>query len=469
MIGQIVRHGRTKKDVKNLHAHLMKGSGTRFEVLNSAAPDLQETMNDMITARGGSRADSAFLHISLSPSRDMTDDELRKTAEIVMKHFNADEHQAVLVIHEKDRANDSGNRHAHLVLGRVGPDGDVLLSGFDKIKLETAVRIAEFELGEPSVLGRHHKSAIKWLQANGRDDVAQYMIAAHSNNPTKPTSSASPAVRQKIERTTGKDLSAISNDVRSAWEKSDNGQSFAAALTSVGLSVKSGKKDGVFVIENDGQEIGALDRLLKEKRAAVRHKMGDFQNDSTAKPTSQAINSSRHIQRNAGEPTRNQTVVSASGPASDSRKNGKWPDRADTGSSERDLVEPKTPHDSDRGHREKRRNIDEKATLIKLDKVRLSAGSAIAMQEFKTLNFGKPVSQFSLNSAIKNIESYKKGWHWIQEYKDDLMQKIKDFQNRLTAKIPVPKPKPAPKLNKVAPVHKQEPDFEPEYSGPRFG
>jgi len=469
MIGQVVKHGRTKRDAKNLHAHLLKDPDCKVEILNSVAPDLYEVMNDMALARDGSRSETAFLHISLSPSRDLSDDEMRKIAGIVMQHFDAEDHQAALIIHEKDRANNSGNRHAHIVLGRVSPDGKVLPSGFDKIKLETAVRIAEFELGEPCVLGRHHKSSVKWLRENGRDDVADFMIAAHSNNPTKPTSSASPAVRQKIERTTGKDLSAISNDVRSAWEKSDNGQSFAAALTSVGLSVKSGKKDGVFVIENDGQEIGALDRLLKEKRAAVRHKMGDFQNDSTSKPTSQAINSSRHIQRNAGEPTRNQTVVSASGPASDSRKNGKWPDRADTGSVERYPVESKTSDDRDRRHREKRRNIDEKTTLIKLDKVRLSAGSAIAMQEFRTLNLGKPVSQFLLNSAIKKIENYKKGWHWIQEYKADLVEKIKDFQNRLTAKIPVPKSKPTPAPKKVTPVHKQEPDFEPEYSGPRFG
>jgi len=463
MIGQIVRHGRTKKDAKNLHAHLMKGSGTRFEVLNSAAPDLQETMSDMIIARDGSRADSAFLHISLSPSRDMTDDELRKTAEIVMKHFNADEHQAVLVIHEKDRANDNGNRHAHLVLGRVGPDGDVLLSGFDKIKLETAVRIAEFELGEPSVLGRHHKSAIKWLQANGRSDVADYMIAAHSETPTKPTSSASPAVRQKIERTTGKDLSAISNVVKSAWEKSDDGQSFAAAIRDQNFTIQEGKKPGVFVVLYDGQEVGALDRLLKEKRNIVKSKMGDFQNDNTIKPANQVINGSGHIQRNTSEPTRNQTVVSTLGLAPDSGKNGKWADRANSGSVERYPVESKTSDDRDRGHREKCRNLDEKITLIKLDKIRLSAGSAIAMQDFRTLNLGKPVSQFSLNSAIKKIESYKKGWHWIQEYKADLVEKIKDFQKRLISKNPVYKP------NKVTPVQQKELDIEPEYSVPRFG
>ena len=48
----------------------------------------------------------------------MSDDELRKVADIVMSHFNAGEHQAALVIHEKERSSKNGNRHAHLVLGQ---------------------------------------------------------------------------------------------------------------------------------------------------------------------------------------------------------------------------------------------------------------------------------------------------------------------------------------------------------------
>jgi len=304
---------------------------------------------------------------------------------------------------------------------------------------------------------------VKWLRENGRADVASYMIAAHGDNPTKPTSQASPASRQKIERITGKDLSAISNDVRSAWEKTDNGQAFAAALFDQNYTIQAGKKDGVFVILHDGREVGALDRMLKEKRNIVKSKMGDFQHDNTTKPTNEAINSNGYLQRNTSESSRHKTTLPPVGLASDGGKNGKWSDRANSGSLKCDLVEPKAPDDCDRRYREKRRVFDEKNTLIKLDKVRLSAGSAIAMQEFRTLNLGKPVSKFDINSAIKKIENYKTGWHWVDEYKNDLMQKIRDFQNRLTAKNPVSKP------NKVTPVQQKEPEFEPEYLGPRFG
>ena len=60
MIGQAVRHGRTHRDAKNLHAHLLKDRNARIEILNSAAGDLQSVMSDMQLLRDGSKADAAF-------------------------------------------------------------------------------------------------------------------------------------------------------------------------------------------------------------------------------------------------------------------------------------------------------------------------------------------------------------------------------------------------------------------------
>lgn len=75
----------------------------------------------------------------------------------------------------------------------------------------------------------------------------------------------SPSSRQMVERTTGKILSSISADVSAAWSKSDNGQSFANALADYGMTVHKGRKEGVFIIRNGDQEVGALDRLIKRK------------------------------------------------------------------------------------------------------------------------------------------------------------------------------------------------------------
>ncbi|MBB3915573.1 relaxase/mobilization nuclease domain-containing protein [Rhizobium fabae] len=278
MIGGIGRHGRTKRDSRNLATHLLKESGATVEIVNSVAPDLRAVMSDMELARDGTTADAAFLHVFISPSRDMSRDELRQAGELVLRHFGAEEHQTAFVYHDKPRQGGEGGRHLHMVVGRVGPEGNVLPSGFEIIRMETAMRMAEFELGEIATLGRHHVSGIRWLRANGRADVADWLEAAHGPDPDKPTSAASPSKRQTLARK-GIELADAADIVRSAWAASDGGRSFAAALRADGLDVVPGEKTGVFVIRQGAVEIGALDRIVKLKRREVAARMEGFENE----------------------------------------------------------------------------------------------------------------------------------------------------------------------------------------------
>lgn len=278
MIGGVGRHGRTKRDSRNLAAHLLKEPGAAVEIVNSVAPDLRGVMADMELARDGSSADAAFLHIFISPSRDMSRDELRQAGEVVLRHFGAEEHQTAFVYHDKPRRGGEGGRHLHMVVGRVGSDGDVLPSGFEIIRMETAMRMAEFELGETATLGRHHASGVRWLRANGRTDVADWLEACLGPEPDKPSSAASPSKRQALARK-GIELADAADIVRSAWTASDGGRSFAAALRAEGLDVVPGQKAGVFVVRQGTIEIGALDRIVKLKRREVAARMEGFENE----------------------------------------------------------------------------------------------------------------------------------------------------------------------------------------------
>lgn len=283
MIGGIVRHGRTKRDSRALVNHLLKDDGARVELFHTVAPTLTAAVADMELARDGSSADAAFLHIHLSPARDMSRDELRQAASIVIDHLGANGHQAALVFHDKPRRGGEGGTHAHIVVGRVGPDGEVLTAGFEKIKVETAMRIAEFELGETPTLGRHHASGARWLRANGRADVADWMDAAHGADPDKPGSSASPAKRQALARQ-GVELPDARDIVRSAWEASDGPQAFQAALRERGMDVAPGQKPGVFVVTSGETEVGALDRIIKLKRRDVATRMEGFDHAAADTP-----------------------------------------------------------------------------------------------------------------------------------------------------------------------------------------
>lgn len=268
MIGGVGRHGRTRRDAANLSAHLLKEAGAVVRIANSVAPDLPSVLDDMLLARDGSRVASAFLHMHLSPAREMTEAELRKAAMIVLKHFGAEDHPAVFVMHEKPREGGQGFRHAHVVVGRVGPDGQVIPSGFEIVKMETAMRLVEYELRERPTLGRHHASAVRWMRANGRPDVAAWLEAAHGPEPAKPSSAASPAKRQRLERQ-GVKLGTVRQSVKKAWLASDTPEAFVAAMAAGGLTIAPGSKPGVWIVRQGEHDVGALDRTLRIKRKDV--------------------------------------------------------------------------------------------------------------------------------------------------------------------------------------------------------
>lgn len=269
MIAGVVRHARTARDARALETHLLKSENDpQLHVLSGTlASDLSGALADMQRLRDATSADAAALHIHLSPSRSMSDDELVRAAEIVIRHFDAEGYPAAMVVHEKQRQDGEGDRHGHLVLGRVSPELEVLESGFEKIRLETAARIIEHELGEAPTLGRHHKSALKWLRANGRKDVADWLEQAYGAQPTKPQSAASPDSRQGLARQ-GIDLPETRSAIRSAWAVGG-----LEAVRDAGYVITPGRKAGVYIVTKDGVEIGALDRLLREKRAHVRTAM----------------------------------------------------------------------------------------------------------------------------------------------------------------------------------------------------
>jgi len=390
MIGQAVKHGRTSKDARNLSAHLLKDDYAKVELLNSAASTLDEVMDDMMIARDGSRAKDAFLHLSISPARTMNDDELRQVADIVLRHFGAEDHPAALVIHEKKRANGEGDRHEHLVVGKVGLNGQIIPAGFEKIRLETAMRIAEFEMGEPATLGRHHTSSIKWLRANGRDDVAQWLDLAHGSNPEKPKSPASPAKRQMIQRAAGTDLATVTMSVRDAWTRSDNPQAFAAALAEGGFEIQKGKKDGVFLVVKDGVQVGALDRLLKEKRRAVADRMEGFDHVASSQKTE-----TRPARTNEGwTPSRGRErgsqAVASVGIVGEAGTNGRRSDSSNSGRAGADHLGAKTPND---------------------DAQRL----------------GRESGRFDEIKAARQIEAHASGWDRLRELRDDFVEFIRSF------------------------------------------
>jgi len=393
MIGGVTSHGRTSRDSSNLASHLLNDD-PEIEIRNSAASTLREVMSDMEIARDGSRAEAAYLHMYISPSRDMSRDELVKAVDIALKHFGAEDHAVALVFHEKDRANGQGKSHVHAVASRFGPDGQVLPSGFDKIKMETAMRLAEYELGEAPTLGRHTASAIKWMKANGRPEVAAWLEKAHGSNPEKPRSAMSPEARQGLERQ-GVVMGTVRQTVTAAWERSDNGKSFAAALAESGLKITKGEKDGVFLVHQGDTQIGALDRIIKQKRGLVAVKMEGYENVSAEEKT--AITNGRtagDMERGQSRPQERGAVAAVAVTAGNARRERGRSDSRASGNARPNSVRATSLDDADRGHGSKARRFDQV-------------------------------------QAVRQIEAHQSGWDRLRQLRDNLKKMIE----RTTAKL----------------------------------
>jgi len=270
MILTTTRHGRTKRDVRNLKAHLDASVGQEARVVaigNVPLSNADDVMSYMQAMRDGSRADVSMHHITISPMNRLDDAQRDEAVQRILSAMDAEDHAYVLWEHDgKARSEKAADQHFHLVVGHVGPDGKALDDGNSYARLEAVARSLEADFGEPITHSRRTKTVAGILREMGRDDVA-VLIEANPSDP--PRSAMSSKTRAKAARL-GVNLPAEQERVRAAWAASDGPAAFVNALREAGLSVVPGKKPGVFVVTtNEGVELGALDRIIRMKRADV--------------------------------------------------------------------------------------------------------------------------------------------------------------------------------------------------------
>lgn len=272
MIITHVRHGRTLRDARNLAAHLLRldqnADVAVARIVGSAALDLPGTLEAM--RRLAPHASAAALHhVVLSPSWSADPAELEIDADRVLREMGCDPagHPHALVIHKKNSSAGRSELHGHLVVSHWGLDKRGLRDAWLRLRLERLAREIEHDRGQPLVRGRHDKPLAKALRRCGRIDVAEALEAL--SQPDKPRSAITAKARQKLAREGVSDVD-VRSTVKAAWTASDGKTAFLAAIASEGLQVRLGERPGVLlVVTIDGVEVGALDRILRMKRADV--------------------------------------------------------------------------------------------------------------------------------------------------------------------------------------------------------
>ncbi|QDL99519.1 hypothetical protein FLL57_20360 [Rhodopseudomonas palustris] len=273
MIVTTRRHGRTRRDIRKLLQHLDKQAGQTSRVVtigNVPLGSVDDVMHYMETLRDASRATVSCHHISLSPRNRLSDAQRDEAVRRILVAMGAEDHAFTVWEHSgKPRADaDVADDHYHVVVAHVGPNGRALSDRNSYVRLEAAARTLEADFGEQITHSRKTKSVADELCRIGRGDVAAMMTVPA----IPPMSAMSSETRARAERA-GLDLPKIHAVVRTAWTNSGGGAAFRSALQDEGFELVRGKKPGVFMVTTSGIEIGALDRIVREKRADVAARM----------------------------------------------------------------------------------------------------------------------------------------------------------------------------------------------------
>lgn len=290
MILTTTRHGRTSRDVRNLKSHLSKNVDQIASVAaigNVPLSDADAALAYMEAMRDGSRASVSMHHIAISPLHRLTEVQRDETVQRILSAMGAEDHAWILWEHDgKARSERAADQHFHLVVGHVGPDGKALSDGWSYLRLEAAARSLEHDFGEPLTPSRKTAAVASILREQGRDDVADRLVAP-DDGPRSAMSSAKRAVASRA----GVDLPKVQASVRAAWSSADGPAAFRAAIAEQGLEVVAGTKPGVWIVRSGSTEIGALDRITREKRVAVQARMTEERTHAPAapEPTSEAV------------------------------------------------------------------------------------------------------------------------------------------------------------------------------------
>lgn len=350
------RHGRTKRDVKNLVAHLNKQVGQQSRVVaigNVPLSNVDDVMAYMTTRRDASHATVACHHISISPRIHLTDDQRDEAVRRILASMGAEDHPHIVWQHsEKARASEGGSDdHFHIIVGHIGPSGRTVDDSWSYVRLEAAARTLEADYGEELTPSRMTKSVVKELRRIGRDDVADMLVTP----PTPPTSAMSSRTRAKADRQ-GLNLPEAQAAVRAVWAASDGPAAFRAALTDSGFEVHPGKRSDVYVIKKNGIDVGALDRIVKEKRAAVAARMKEEGNVRPAEATERAEKRGRSdLLRDTRRPRVLPELATLVAAARRDRERGTGAPRRTQGAPDRDHRNPRAPEQRNRSHQERLR------------------------------------------------------------------------------------------------------------------
>jgi hypothetical protein len=250
--------------------------------LDEFGPDPATAFNNLEKWAGeNTRCKKAFFHghIRIAPDERLSDAQWMEALERKEQRLGFTSQPRMVSFHID---LETGEKHLHAAWFRVDLDTERAIDpGLYKNKLNQLSRECEREFGlrELRSIRPEHDRA----RAAGRDEFEE-------------------------ARRLGTDLKAIRNGILDCFERSDNGQSFAAAIRAQGMELANGdRRDCFVVVDQEGGQHALNKKLTGMSLAEIRERLSDL--DRTQLPSvdhAQAMQEARAAMREAHTATRGQ-------------------------------------------------------------------------------------------------------------------------------------------------------------------
>ena len=249
---------------KNEHSELLDMRGFAADSLK-AALGFEEAL-----AASTTRCKQPLYHVSFraAPGEALTPAQWTHCADRLEQRLGLAGHHRALVLHTY-----KGDTHLHAIWSRLDPETQAVAQlAFDHLKCKETARALERELGLQPV--RNHKR-----------EPERELLA--------PTMGEEQQARRH-----GQDLQATRAAIRAAWERSQDGRSFADELQQRGLSLAQGDRRDFVALDEHGGTYSIGKRTTGVTAKEMRDKLHDL--DRERVPTIEAARKQAGAGRRAG-------------------------------------------------------------------------------------------------------------------------------------------------------------------------
>ncbi|MEM9090705.1 MAG: relaxase/mobilization nuclease domain-containing protein [Cyanobacteria bacterium P01_F01_bin.53] len=200
--------------------------------------DVHEALQCMeFMSQLSSRVEKHMYHISVSPAEELDEEQWGRAWWAYEAEFGLSDHPFIEVTHIK-----KGRIHKHRVYERVDTDTCKAIElSFTRIRNEKVSRILEHQFGHDLTVGKHNRTVIKQLAEEGQHAIVAWMRGEHAHEVERPVAEMDYQDHQQTWRTKVS-KAQVKADLCEAWERTDNGAAFEAAIAEKGLLLVRGDR-----------------------------------------------------------------------------------------------------------------------------------------------------------------------------------------------------------------------------------